>query len=266
MTSPSKANANRRNAKRSTGPRSAAGKARSSSNALNHGVLSRHLLLPDEDPAEWAALLGRLLDELSPVGTLEQTLVERIAVALWRQRRVIMAETARIRLAQAPGASERFRLKGLLGDNPKLVEQVLSGDGEADDRLLYEDLLHAVAASVTDLDVLRVEYPRVWRNLLAIANPAGGVALYLAKRHQGKVADYLAALLATLKQIVAAHDYMGIQKDAGSLPVAPELMARYQAALDNDLYKAMRALRDAQRFRREVIDAEVTPVDDPAGE
>ena len=36
-----------------------------------------------------------------------------------------------------------------------------------------------------------------------------------------------------------------------TLPKAPENMARYQSSLDNELYKAMRALKDAQAWRVE---------------
>ena len=51
--------------------------------------------------------------------------------------------------------------------------------------------------------------------------------------------------------ILHAYQQARIDKEANSLPAAPELIARYQSALDNDLYKAMRALREAQKFRRE---------------
>src|ERR1700719_4625673 len=52
MTSPAKINANRRNAQRSTGPRSAAGKARPRRNALRHGLSVR----PSYDPAAAAQI------------------------------------------------------------------------------------------------------------------------------------------------------------------------------------------------------------------
>ena len=253
MTSTSKADANRLNAKASTGPRTPAGKARSSSNAISHGVLSRHLLLPDEDPSQWISLLSRLLDELRPVGTLEQTLVERIAVALWRQRRVIWAETARISIAQSPGVSEKMEVRQILGGDSDLIDSVLEGRGESTYRQLHEELLRASEQTAPSLDALRADYPGLWANLVAAA-PAGDAANFLSKRYGGKLTQYLAALMVPVKRQVAAYDYLQRKKDAATLPFAPELMTRYQAALDNDLYKAMRALRDAQRFCRELIE------------
>ncbi len=71
-----------------TGPRTAAGKQRSSLNALKHGLTSRRVVLPYENQAEFDALLKDLLEESQPVGTLEFELVHDIAAALWRLRRV----------------------------------------------------------------------------------------------------------------------------------------------------------------------------------
>ena len=45
--------ANRENAKKSTGPRTEEGKARSSQNGIKHGLLARDAVMADEDPAEY---------------------------------------------------------------------------------------------------------------------------------------------------------------------------------------------------------------------
>jgi hypothetical protein len=57
-------------------------------NALKHGLTSRRVVLAHENRAEFDALLKELLDESHPVGTLEFELVNDIAAALWRLRRV----------------------------------------------------------------------------------------------------------------------------------------------------------------------------------
>jgi len=69
-------------------------------NALRHGLLSTKLLLEDEDPTEYEALLRGLVESLGPVGALEAHLIERIAVTLWRQRRLVHAETAGLSLGR----------------------------------------------------------------------------------------------------------------------------------------------------------------------
>jgi hypothetical protein len=97
-----------------TGPRTAAGKERSSLNALKHGLTSRRIVLPYENQAEYDALLKDLLDESQPVGTLEFELVNDIAAALWRLRRVRgrecdLAEVA-LGLKTSKQAREEFAL------------------------------------------------------------------------------------------------------------------------------------------------------------
>ena len=92
--------ANRRNAKRSTGPRTPKGKARVKWNALKHGLLARSVVVPlkggPENRGQFKALLERLHEELQPVGMLEEMLVEQIAVDYWRRRRALRAEASEI--------------------------------------------------------------------------------------------------------------------------------------------------------------------------
>ena len=93
--------ANRRNAKKSTGPRTPAGKRRSSRNSLKHGFLARHVLVSGGDGAEAHAefdrLLADLFAELRPQGIIEEALVERIATCYWRLGRAQRYEVGAIR-------------------------------------------------------------------------------------------------------------------------------------------------------------------------
>jgi hypothetical protein len=99
--SPKKRAANRRNAQRSTGPRTEEGKRRSRRNALKHGILASALVIDGEegteDRAEFEELLDGLQLDLSPVGALEEMLVEKIAVCWWRQKRALKCEGGLVR-------------------------------------------------------------------------------------------------------------------------------------------------------------------------
>ncbi len=99
-TSATQIGANRKNAEKSTGPKTPEGKQAAACNAVKHSLSARQLILndDDEDPTEYQALVDGLEDALSPVGALEYALVERIAVTLWRQRRLVRAESAAIEL------------------------------------------------------------------------------------------------------------------------------------------------------------------------
>jgi hypothetical protein len=96
MTSPAQFAANRLNAQKSTGPKTAAGKARMARSALWHGLTAASLVVLDEDEADFDDFHNSLTRDLEPRGTFECSLVERIAVLLWRLRRVAKAEAALI--------------------------------------------------------------------------------------------------------------------------------------------------------------------------
>ena len=83
-----RAEASRRNGAKSRGPKSAKGKARSSRNALRHGMRAeKHVVLPEEDTAAFEAFEKALTEELAPEGALQAVLAERIVAAAWRLKR-----------------------------------------------------------------------------------------------------------------------------------------------------------------------------------
>ena len=92
MTSDRKAEANHRNARKSTGPKTPEGKAAVRLNALKHGLLSQEILLPEEDEEVLQELGESLRAELQPVGELENLLVDRIVIAYWKLRRLDRVE------------------------------------------------------------------------------------------------------------------------------------------------------------------------------
>ncbi len=94
MTSPARTAANRRNAAKSTGPRTAAGKAIAARNALRHGLTAKQVVLFDEAPKDFAAFHAELHAALDPADAFEEALAERIASCAWRLRRVGWIEAA----------------------------------------------------------------------------------------------------------------------------------------------------------------------------
>ena len=94
MTSDRQVAANRKNAERSTGPRSAAGKARSSRNPMKHGLSARNVVIQGEDPAEFEALRDALYAHYHPKDPVAKNLVEQLAASMWRLRRVPEIEAA----------------------------------------------------------------------------------------------------------------------------------------------------------------------------
>ena len=84
MSTEAQINANRENARKSTGPRTEEGKQISSRNAVRHGLSGRIGLLTDEDRLLYAARHERLIREMQPVTLVEEDLVHTIADSQWQ--------------------------------------------------------------------------------------------------------------------------------------------------------------------------------------
>ncbi len=93
MSTENQIEANRRNAKKSTGPKSEEGKARAGRNALRHGLTAEQTVLPHEDPKNYDHLRAGLIQAHAPQNAAEQTLVEELANAYWRLMRLHRVET-----------------------------------------------------------------------------------------------------------------------------------------------------------------------------
>ncbi len=88
--------ASRANGAKSRGPVTAAGKLKSSRNAIRHGMLSQVLLIEGESSENFMALFNELVDEFQPGTQVEATLVENMAISRWRQTRLLTLESAGI--------------------------------------------------------------------------------------------------------------------------------------------------------------------------
>ena len=122
--------ANRRNAEQSTGPITEAGKAASRWNAMRHGLTARHVLLPGEDPDEFAAFCAAYLEELQPVGVIEAMLTDEVIALSWRLGRAgwIEADTWRSSISAiraTPDLDERLYIVSAPGvqSNPYALEE-----------------------------------------------------------------------------------------------------------------------------------------------
>ena len=91
--------ANRANARRSTGPKTEAGKALSRTNAYKHGLTAQTIVIGDEDPKAFERLRAELGNEYNPRPGIESELVERLAMHMWRLRRVPVFEAGLINCA-----------------------------------------------------------------------------------------------------------------------------------------------------------------------
>ncbi|HSW01681.1 MAG TPA: hypothetical protein VLI39_16040 [Sedimentisphaerales bacterium] len=143
MASEAQILANRLNAQKSTGPRTAEGKAAVSQNAVKHGLTARSVVVSGEDPGQFEFYRERMLDELEPVGEVEFSLAERIVGLSWRLKRAeklqaaafdsLYAQEGRLS-SETPGESQD-------ADGDSILGRALARDF-ADDRVLERMLMY----------------------------------------------------------------------------------------------------------------------------
>jgi len=112
MTSAAQMEANRRNAQHSTGPRTSAGRFRSSQNALKHGFTGRLLVGLQygpfaDDPAELQEFIQAVLAELAPVTARERAEALNIVGLYVRRSRLLSWRRWRWLMPPGPGCCRR---------------------------------------------------------------------------------------------------------------------------------------------------------------
>ena len=94
MTSTKQIKANRRNAKKSTGPKTPEGKSVSRTNAICHGLTAAQVVIAGEDPEDFQRLLESFREELCPEDAIQSQIVNNLAQLMWRLRRIPLFEAA----------------------------------------------------------------------------------------------------------------------------------------------------------------------------
>jgi len=108
MTSEAQILANRRNAQKSTGPRTSEGKAAVSQNAVKHGLLATHVVISSESQADFDLYRDQILAELTPASPMESMLAERIVSLSWRLKRARRIQNQTIDALNAPNTSNQL--------------------------------------------------------------------------------------------------------------------------------------------------------------
>jgi hypothetical protein len=93
MTSARQIEANRRNARKSTGPTSEEGKQRTRCNAIRHGLTAETVIGTLEDAEDYMAFEEAIISDYNAQSAVERELVLRLASLLWRLRRATLVET-----------------------------------------------------------------------------------------------------------------------------------------------------------------------------
>ena len=159
MTTRKQIEANQSNAKKSTGPKTEAGKRRSRTNARKHGLTAEVLVTRDEDGDKFSELREALMEEHDPQTTMECDLVERIASIVWRLRRVPTFEAGVVDFRLEQAMEDERRRQEDRGERHHLMAMVRGKEREEDDtKPKQEEEPDLLGLSITLGDALTTDF------------------------------------------------------------------------------------------------------------
>jgi hypothetical protein len=272
MASASKAKirANRQNAKRSTGPKTIQGKLKVSQNAITHGIFATTPLLPHENATEFAVLSQSIAEVYPPVDAIAAGLVERIILAIWRQKRLRIAEAAKLQISMTPEImAEEINEALKLPFTRRLTAQSISEDQEST-YIYWKEVVEEfdkinIKATPKNLVQLSTTFPKIYYQLKNDALNAM-VSYDEFMKNPDKIIASLEKTKKYAKDFVAAnainHTAYNIaeqMKLAKLIPAGANLdfLCKYQVQLDTDLYRAIEAYKKHCAWRMENIEMEV---------
>src|SRR6201997_2232627 len=120
MSSLRQIEANRRNARLSTGPMTDQGKRRSRQNAVRHGLTAETVIDALEDAEDYAAFEMTVTADYDAQSAVERELVLRLASLLWRLRRATAIESGLFKI-QAKHLLQFRQRRRAPQDRPKII-------------------------------------------------------------------------------------------------------------------------------------------------
>jgi len=273
--------ANRSNSRRSTGPRTAKGKAISARNSTRHGLLAELRVLPEvERQAEWDDHLTRTIESVNPVGYVETLLTERLAFTLWRLRRLANFEQGagaiNIRKAvfeplieRGPDHMSLFRAESRAQADLHLARHDLEILGVVrrmkPENYVDPDVAARIVALVADVGDLEVDYSEVRERFGDGAAPempleelpwtVGVLVETLADLKGATDIEAEDALQASVEGAAAALEDVTTQilarRRERAIPAADvvERIQRYEAALERSVFRTLHEIERLQAHR-----------------
>lgn len=277
--------ANRRNAQRSTGPKTIQGKAIASRNSLKHGLLAKEVVITEgenpESREEFDNVLSDLTEQFSPQGALEEILVEKIAVAYWRLRRAHRYEVGLLRRNMDNAVKNYYKWDSYNALDPKRTDDQIDEDIRQikqeitkwrNDKEVFTELYEGKA----DLSDINCElYSLNWKylakqfkvSLMSTAdnspesirealNQAGWSDDDIWKFHIENCDEMVRFYTQNIEELQKEKEdnklALQVQKKLHSIPDARNLarLLKYEGSIEKQFYKAISELERLQRMRR----------------
>ena len=166
MTSYRQIEANRRNALKSTGPKTEAGKQTSRRNAVRHGLMAETVIAGLENAEDYKAFETVVTADYDAQSAVERELVLRLASILWRLRRAITMETGLFEI-QAEHLGSYRQTRQLPANSRDIIN---FGWADLDNENGTEDGVHTRFGSGIKSDDPKVEFARCFLRLANLPN------------------------------------------------------------------------------------------------
>jgi len=163
--------ANRRNALKSTGPKTEAGKQASRRNAVRHG-LTETVIGVLEDAEDYRAFEAAITADYDAQSAVERELVLRLASLLWRLRRATTMETGLFEI-QAGRLGDYRQSRQLLPDSRDVIHAVFGRADSAGAHAVSHSAvtkMETVLNSSENADARNVEFARCFLRLVNLPN------------------------------------------------------------------------------------------------
>ena len=278
--SPRKIKANRRNARKSTGPKTPVGKAIVAINALRHGLCSAEVVIPGlEKEEEYEMHRQAMLASLAPKDYLEAEMAEWVALNVWLLRRVARYEREMIAIEQETAEQdledERFGSSRWDETNSADIRQALIDARDvyrllqqfpdmADKDRLTEQEAYTILWAVTDryegLDINEVALPEIpdafpsWTAGL-VSEGIAAIATHGDESPQDLLTNAtedarLEVIKKQSQEKRATVDLSRLRRER-MLPegLTLEKISRYRTSLERSLYRALHELERLQARR-----------------
>lgn len=277
--------ANKKNAQKG-GVKTQEGKAIVKYNALKHGLLAKEAVITvgegAESPEEFNALLEDLKTQLAPAGTLEEMLVEKIAVAYWRLRRAYRYEVGLIRQELDTATDDFYNETDYedkkINKTDEEIDQEIERDKEAIESWTQDkrdfNKMHKKGKPLEDIydwgenwEWLEQKYdylepsrsyedgfePKALREFLNNEVNMSDDQIWQAHIElcDEKIDEHNKEIADLEKQKQQNKLKLQVIKKLGNIPSKDELdwLLRYEGAIERQLYKALNQLERIQRLR-----------------
>jgi hypothetical protein len=257
--------ANRANARKSTGPRTAAGREVSKMNGLKHRIFSKEVVAQGnctgERLREFRALHQRFLEELQPEGAVEEMLVDQIVTAHWRLRRALAAESGEIAVSVNGGKRHResgYLRKALHRWEAEPEPDFVMSESALGNQLIANQLTKVFASVESEGELteevigeknpegLSAEEVREWRKQQALAYVNKELSIRLRQRSECAKREMMEEAALQAAEVLPSAETL-------------EKIQRYETKLERQMFRAMAQLERLQRMRRgETVPAPVS--------